>query len=97
MGLSGQSSNESVKNVYGIAAILFVLVLLAGVLMISGSMNSNVAQRTRFFGMMRCIGASRKQVIRYMRLEALNWCKTAVPIGVILGAAISCGVCAVLH
>lgn len=97
MGLSGHSSNESVKNVYGIAAILFVLVLLAGVLMISGSMNSNVAQRTRFFGMMRCIGASRKQVIRYVRLEALNWCKTAIPIGVILGAAISCGVCALLH
>jgi len=97
MGLSGQSSNESVKNVYGIAAILFVLVLLAGVLMISGSMNSNVAQRTRFFGMMRCIGASRKQVIRYVRLEALNWCKTAVPIGVISGVAISFGVCAMLH
>lgn len=97
MGLSGQSSNESVKNVYGIAAILFVLVVLAGVLMISGSMNSNVAQRTRFFGMMRCIGASRKQVIRYVRLEALNWCKAAVPMGVILGVAISCGVCALLH
>lgn len=97
MGISGQSSNESIKNIYGLAAILFVLVLLAGVLMISGSMNSNVAQRTRFFGMMRCIGASRKQVIRYVRLEALNWCKTAVPVGVILGTAISCGVCALLH
>lgn len=47
--------------------------------------------------MMRCIGASRKQVIRYVRLEALNWCKTAVPIGVISGVAISFGVCAMLH
>lgn len=32
-----------------------------------------------------------------MRLEALNWCKAAVPMGVILGVAISCGVCALLH
>lgn len=97
MGVSGQSSNKSMQNVYGIAAILFVLVLLAGVLMISGSLNSNVAQRTKFFGMMRCIGASRQQIIRFVRLEALNWCKIAVPIGLVLGAAASCGICAYLH
>ena len=97
MGLAGQSSNESMKNIYGIALILFVLVLLAGVLMISGSLNSNVAQRTKFFGMMRCIGASRQQIIRYVRLEALNWCKTAVPIGLIIGTAIEWGICVFLR
>ncbi len=97
MGIAGQSSHESVKNIYGLAVILFVLVLLAGVLMISGSMNSNVAQRTKFFGMMRCIGASRRQIIRYVRLEALNWCKTAVPVGLLFGMATSWSVCAVLH
>ena len=97
MGLAGQSSNEFMKNIYGIALILFVLVLLAGVLMISGSLNSNVAQRTKFFGMMRCIGASRQQIIRYVRLEALNWCKTAVPIGLIIGTAIEWGICVFLR
>ena len=97
MGLAGQSSNKSMHNIYGIAVILFVLVLLAGVLMISGSMNSNVAQRTKFFGMMRCIGASRQQIIRYVRLEALNWCKTAVPVGLIAGTAIEWSICAFLR
>ncbi len=97
MGLAGQSSNESMKNIYAIAAVLFVLVLMAGVLMISGSMNSNVAQRTKFFGMMRCIGASRQQIIRYVRLEALNWCKTAVPVGLIAGTAIEWSICAFLR
>ncbi|SHK39689.1 ABC transporter permease [Hespellia stercorisuis] len=97
MGISGKSSSKVMKNIYGIAAVLFVLVLLAGVLMISGSMNSNVTQRTRFFGMLRCIGASRGQIIRFVRLEALNWCKTAVPVGVALGTAISWAVCALLH
>lgn len=43
------------------ACILFLLILIAGVLMISGSMNSTVAQRIRFFGMMRCIGMSRQR------------------------------------
>ena len=97
MGVSGQSSSSSMQTIYGIAAVLFVLVLLAGVLMISGSLNSNVAQRTKFFGMMRCIGASRQQIIRFVRLEALNWCKTAVPIGLILGTIISWVICAILR
>mgnify|MGYP002234205523 CR=1 FL=1 len=65
--------------------------------MISGSMNSIIAQRTQFFGMLRCIGASRQQIIRFVRLEALNWCKTAVPIGVVFGTLISWIICATLH
>ncbi len=97
MGLSGQSSNKSIQNIYGIAAVLFVMVLLAGVLMISGSLNSNISQRTKFFGMMRCIGASRKQITRFVRLEALNWCKEAVPAGLILGTLASCGICAYMR
>ncbi len=97
MGIAGQSSSTSMSGIYRIAAILSVLVLLAGVLMISGSMNSNVTQRIKFFGMMRCIGASRGQIIRFVRLEALNWCKTAVPVGLLSGTAISWGVCGLLY
>lgn len=97
MATAGQSSHAAMKGIYELAAILFVMVLLAGVLMISGSMNSNVAQRTQFFGLMRCIGASREQILRFVRLEALNWCKTAVPAGLVTGTVISWGICGVLH
>lgn len=80
-----------------VAAVLFLLVLAAGVLMISGSLHSSVAQRTQFFGMMRCIGMSRQQIARFVRLEALNWCKTAIPAGLVLGIAVSWILCAVLR
>lgn len=79
------------------AAVLFVLILIAGVLMISGSINSTVARRTKFFGMMRCIGMSRKQLTRFVKLEALNWCKTAIPIGVVLGTVSTWILCAILR
>lgn len=90
-------SSTMAQTLFGAAAVLFLLILLAGVLMISSSMNSTVAQRTKFFGMMRCIGMSRRQIIRFVRLEALNWCKTAVPIGVLLGVAATWGLCGALH
>ena len=79
------------------ACILFLLILIAGVLMISGSMNCTVAQRVKFFGMMRCIGMSKRQIIRFVRLEALNWCSTAVPIGLALGIGATWALCAVLR
>ncbi len=97
MGAAGKSKNKSIGGFYQLAAVLFVLVLAAGVLMISGSMNSNIAQRTRFFGMMRCIGASRQQIIRLVRLEALNWCRRAVPAGLIFGTIISWCICGTLR
>lgn len=80
-----------------VACALFLLILIAGVLMISSSMNSTVAQRIEFFGMMRCIGMSKQQIVRFVRLEALNWCKTAVPIGLVMGIATTWGLCAALR
>ena len=89
-------TSEAFLSLLPIAVLLFLFVLCAGVFMIAGSMNSNVAQRTQLFGMMRCIGMSKKQVIRYVRLEALNWCKTAVPMGLVFGTIATWVLCAVL-
>ena len=97
LGMLGSSSNESVNELYPLAAACFVIILIAGVFMISSCMNSNVAQRTKFFGMMRCIGASKQQIIRFVRLEALNWCKTAIPIGCALGTVTCWILCAILR
>lgn len=97
LGLTGFSSDSYMMGLYLIAAVLFVLVLMAGIFMIAGSINSNIAERAQFFGMMRCIGASRRQIIRFVRLEALNWCKAAVPTGVVSGILITWGICALLR
>lgn len=81
------------QSLFIVATVLFLLILIAGVLMISSSINSSVAQRTKFFGMMRCIGMSKQQITRFVRLEALNWCKTAIPIGVALGIIVTWMLC----
>ena len=97
LGLLGQSSNSFMLQVYSTAVILFILVLIAGVLMITSSMNSNVAQRTEFFGMVRCIGATPKQVMRLVRKEALNWCRFAIPLGVVGGMVLVWVLCFILR
>ena len=51
-----QGDNDFVIQLYGCAVVLFFLVLTASVLMITSSLNSNVARQTEFFGMLRCVG-----------------------------------------
>lgn len=97
LGLLGQSRIPFLMQVYVAAAVLFVLVLLAGIMMITSSLNSNVAQRTEFFGLMRCIGATPKQVMRLVRKEALRWCRLALPIGIFSGVVVIWVLCAVLR
>ncbi len=92
-----QSRDSYLMQFYLVAAVLSVLVVIAGILMIMASMNSSVAQRTGFFGMLRCLGATGKQVIRYVQREAFGWCKTAVPAGVLAGTFVVWGLCGMLR
>ncbi len=60
LGITGQSAKQQMTGIYPLAAAMFIIILIAGVLMISSCMNSNVAQRTKFFGMLRCVGGKQK-------------------------------------
>ncbi len=97
LGLMGFSDDSFITGLYLVAGILFLLVLTAGILMVTSSMNSSIAQRTQFFGLLRCLGASPKQIRRFVCLEALNWCKTAIPLGVLLAVVTIWGLCGALR
>lgn len=47
--------------------------------------------------MMRCIGMNRQQVIHFLELEALNWCRSAVPAGILLGTVATWLLVAFMH
>ena len=47
--------------------------------------------------MMRCLGADTKQVRQYVRREALNWCRSAIPLGLGASLVMVWVLCAVLR
>ena len=97
LALLGQGSAPVILYIYLSAAVLFVLVLTAGILMIAASLNSIVSQRTEFFGLLRCIGATPKQIMRLVRQEALGWCRLAIPASLALGTVTIWILCAALR
>jgi putative ABC transport system permease protein len=96
LALIGQSDHNAVLDFYKIGAVLFTLVLIAGVLMIYNTFNISVLERIRQFGMLRCIGASRAQISRLVRREGLTITLRAIPIGVLAGMVMTFICCAIL-
>ena len=97
LSMLGQLPGSNVSEMYTMAFILSLVVMATCVMMISSSLNSNVSQRMEFFGLMRCLGADRCQIRRFVRREALGWCVTAIPIGIGLSIVVVWGLCAVMR
>lgn len=71
--------------------------LVISVLMIAGSLNTSIAGRTESFGMLRCIGASPKQIVRIVHREVFGLCTTAIPASILTGMAVIWILCAILR
>lgn len=96
LALMLQTKNNRVINIYVIGVVLFGLVLLTAVIMIYNTFNISVMDRVRQFGLLRCIGASRKQIKRLVRRESLIISLKAIPFGVLAGMLMSFAGSAVL-
>ena len=97
LGLMGQSESNIMQALYLIAAILVFLVLIAGTVMISASFNTNVLERTKDYGLLRCLGASRKQVKHFVILQGLRQSAKGVPIGLLAGQIVTWVTCLLLR
>ncbi|MBC3796098.1 ABC transporter permease [Acetobacterium tundrae] len=89
LALMLQTKNNRVLTFYLIGVVLFGLVLVTGVVMIYNTFNISVMDRVRQFGLLRCIGASKKQIRRIVRRESLIILLKAIPIGVLGGMFIT--------
>lgn len=85
LALMLQTSNNRVIELYAIGVVLFTLVIVTAVVMIYNTFNISVMDRVRQFGLLRCIGASKKQIQRLVRRESLIISLKAIPFGVIAG------------
>lgn len=84
------------QALYLIAAILVFLVLIAGTVMISAGFNTNVLERTQFYGLLRCLGASTKQVKYFVILQGIRQSAKGVPIGLLAGQVVTWAACLLL-
>ena len=72
-------------TLYRLAAIVIVIIVAASVILIYNAVAISVSERTRQFGLLSSLGATKKQLRRMVRFEALALSAIGVPLGVLSG------------
>lgn len=84
-GVRGTSATWNA--LYQIAGVLAVVIVVAGVSLVHNSFAISVAERTRQFGLLSSLGASKRQLRRSVLAEALVLAAVGIPCGLALGLA----------
>ena len=92
-GFLGKDFGEF-KNVYTLllmipAAILAFLIIAMSVTVISNVFRMSADERVAQFGILKCVGATKKQIYQTIMYECLLLCIVSVPLGIILGYLLS--------
>ncbi|MBR0081669.1 MAG: ABC transporter permease [Clostridia bacterium] len=88
MRLYGVFNDDVIISVlYGFTAVLVVLVMFGSISLIYNAFSISVSERTRQFGILKSIGATKKQIRASVRYEALMLSAIGIPAGLIVGCA----------
>ena len=70
---------------YSLAAIIIALIVFGSVSLIYNAFSISVSERTRQFGLLSSVGATRKQLRRMVLFEALSVSIVGIPLGILVG------------
>ena len=83
---SGVSKYKTFYSVvYGLAAVVIGLIMFGSIMLIYNAFAISVADRTKQFGLLSSIGATKKQLRKMVRFEAISLGAIGIPLGIILG------------
>src|SRR5699024_7704253 len=90
---SGSISISSSNGSMIAMVILLVLFLVgSGYLLIYNVLYISISKDTRFYGLMKTIGTTQKQIKSLVKKQALQFACIGIPIGILLATAISFGI-----
>ncbi len=79
------AQDEFTAMFVGLGAVLIVLIIIGSISLIYNTFSISVSERTKQFGILKSIGATKKQMRNNVLFEALVLCLFGVPIGLISG------------
>lgn len=75
------------QTLIGFTALVLGLVVVSSLLLVRTSFSISVSERTRQFGLLSSVGATRRQLRGMVMREALGLSVVAIPLGVLIGYA----------
>ena len=88
LAFTGRISDGGLQSVfYGFVGILVFLVAFGSISLIYNSFSISVSERTRQYGILKSVGATKAQIRTTVLMEALTLSLIAIPIGLLVGCA----------
>lgn len=83
------ASYESSYNavLYRLAAVLIFIIMFGSISLIYNAFSISVTERTKQFGLLSSLGATRRQLVRSVLFEGLSLCAIGIPLGILAGIA----------
>ncbi len=101
------SANTALLNLYGatkysnvnsiirsLSTVLMLIIMVGSISLIYNAFSISISERTKQFGLLSSIGATRRQMRRSVFFEALSLCCFGIPLGILFGYL---GIAVVLH
>ncbi|MBR4308817.1 MAG: ABC transporter permease [Oscillospiraceae bacterium] len=86
LALYGQSRYENFTGIiFWLAVVLCGIIVVGSVSLIYNSFSISLSERTKQFGLLSCIGATKKQIRRAVYTEALLLGIPGIPLGILFG------------
>ena len=81
----GAVSENTLNILYGIAGVVILIIVVSSVFVIRNSFSISVSEKTKQYGMLSSVGATKKQIKKTVLLEGFFIGVIAIPLGVICG------------
>lgn len=81
----GVLSESTLGVLYGIAGVIIVIIVVSSVFVIRNSFSISVSEKTKQYGMIASVGATKKQIRKSVLLEGLYIGIISIPLGILLG------------
>lgn len=86
------STSSSNGSVYAMIILLVFFIIGSGYLLIYNVLYISISRDTRFYGLIKTLGTTEKQIKTLVKRQAVTFACIGIPIGVILAGALSFGI-----
>jgi len=81
--------NEYLTMLYGISTVFISIIIIASVIVVSNSFRVSAGERISQFGILKSVGATRRQITETIMHEGILLCAIGVPAGIALGLLVN--------
>gem|GEM_PF-3345487 len=95
--ITGEIADAQKIGLYVIIGIFMMIIVIIGGVVMSNSFSMSADKRLNQFGILKSIGATKRQIISTVTYESLWLGIIGIPVGLVLGTALQFGVAAIVN